>query len=116
MPKGELGNGTQSDSSKPVAVSGLGSGVTAIAAGYDFALALHNGAVVGWGDGTSGQLGNGTTNSSSAHDHARTGHGADQRRHRHRGGQRPRSGGRGRQRVRLGRQRPRPAWQWYDDE
>jgi alpha-tubulin suppressor-like RCC1 family protein len=60
------GNGT-AKSLVPVAVSGL-SGVLAIAAGgggFDYSLALlEDGKVMAWGNGTSGQLGNGSTNTS----------------------------------------------------
>jgi alpha-tubulin suppressor-like RCC1 family protein len=65
---GELGDGTHTGpepcgatpcSTTPVAVSGL-SGVIAISAGYHHSLALlASGAVMSWGDGESGQLGNG---------------------------------------------------------
>jgi alpha-tubulin suppressor-like RCC1 family protein len=58
---GQLGNGAIADSSTAVAVSGMAS-VTAIAAGYDHAVALKNdGTVWTWGDNSNGQLGNGTT-------------------------------------------------------
>ena len=57
---GQLGNGTNGDSSTPVAVSGL-SGVVAIAGGYYHGLALtSNGTVWAWGYNGYGQLGSGT--------------------------------------------------------
>jgi hypothetical protein len=62
---GELGNGTTTSSSVPVAVSGL-SGVTAISAGAGSACALLSGGTVEcWGDNQDGVLGNGMTASSS---------------------------------------------------
>ena len=62
---GELGNGTTTNSSVPTAVTGLSSGVTAIAAGSGQSLAVQNGGVYAWGYNDYGQLGNGTTTNSS---------------------------------------------------
>lgn len=66
---GQLGNNTTSDSSVPVAVSTAGvlagRTVTAISAGATSTCALADGLVFCWGDGSSGQLGNNSTSSSS---------------------------------------------------
>jgi alpha-tubulin suppressor-like RCC1 family protein len=63
---GQLGHGTTSDHElAPVQVTGL-TGVTKISAGAGFSLALRsNGTVWAWGDNRYGELGNGTTVSSS---------------------------------------------------
>jgi alpha-tubulin suppressor-like RCC1 family protein len=62
---GELGNGTNSNSNVPVAVSTSGvlggNTVTAVAAGNGDSLALANGQVYAWGNNDHGQLGNGST-------------------------------------------------------
>ena len=64
---GELGNGTSSGyTSVPGQVTGLSSGVTAIAAGCWHSLAIQNGAAWAWGDNVYGELGNGTSGNSSA--------------------------------------------------
>lgn len=63
--RGQLGDGTTTSSSLPVAVQGLGRGATAVAAGSEFSCAVdRRGNVWCWGSNGFGQLGDGTfTNS-----------------------------------------------------
>lgn len=65
---GNLGNGSTTDSSAPVTVRlPAGAKVTAIAAGSEHTLAVTSaGAVLAWGYGAAGPLGNGGTGSSSS--------------------------------------------------
>jgi alpha-tubulin suppressor-like RCC1 family protein len=58
---GQLGNGSTTNSSVPVQVSGL-SGATAIATGSSHACAIQsNGSIVCWGSNAYGELGNGSS-------------------------------------------------------
>lgn len=60
-PGGPLGDGTLTDRHQPVEVSGLGSGVRAVAAGASHTCAVtNNGFATCWGSNDHGQLGDGT--------------------------------------------------------
>ena len=55
---GRLGNGSATQSTTPVQVTDLGSGVTVISAGNAHTCAVHSGAAKCWGFGDNGRLGN----------------------------------------------------------
>ncbi|MFT4036309.1 MAG: hypothetical protein QM679_12115, partial [Patulibacter sp.] len=57
---GQLGNGSTSDSSSPVAVSGLSDAVSVSAGDYHSCAVRSGGSVACWGNGYYGQLGNGS--------------------------------------------------------
>jgi alpha-tubulin suppressor-like RCC1 family protein len=62
---GQLGKGSTTNATSPVAVTGLTSGVTAISVGEYSACAIVNGFTDCWGYNADGQLGNGSTTNSS---------------------------------------------------
>lgn len=62
---GQLGNGSTTTALEPTPVTGLSSGVTALAASANTTCAIVGGAAKCWGEGANGRLGNGTTTSSS---------------------------------------------------
>ena len=57
---GQLGDGSANDSSMPVDVTGISSGMLSLAASADTCAVTSAGALLCWGDNDSGQLGNGT--------------------------------------------------------
>ncbi|HEX9102076.1 MAG TPA: DUF6531 domain-containing protein, partial [Polyangia bacterium] len=60
---GQLGDGTTTSQSAPVAVSGLTTNITMAAGGFGHSVAVKNdGTVWTWGNDANGQLGDGTTN------------------------------------------------------
>ena len=63
---GQLGNNSTTDSSMPVAITGLNGGVVSISTGYDHTCAITTaGAAKCWGHNGYGQLGNNSTKKSS---------------------------------------------------
>ena len=62
---GELGNGTLTNASTPVVVTGLATAVAASAGGLHSCAVLANGTAKCWGSNDFGQLGNASTTSSS---------------------------------------------------
>jgi len=63
---GQLGDGTNTESNSPVQVGFVATDIIAIAAGGSFSMAMkQDGTVFTWGVNFSGQLGDGTTNSSN---------------------------------------------------
>jgi uncharacterized repeat protein (TIGR02543 family) len=62
---GQLGDGTNTNSSTPVSTIATGSGVTAVSAGYYHSCAVVSGGVKCWGYDSFGQLGDGTNLNSS---------------------------------------------------
>jgi alpha-tubulin suppressor-like RCC1 family protein len=64
--EGQLGDGMMTSSSVPVPVTGLASGVTAIALGFDHTCAVVAGAAKCWGFNLSGEVGDGSNENKPA--------------------------------------------------
>lgn len=64
--QGQLGDGSKTSSSKPVAVKNLTTAVDVVAGGQHACALKVDGSVVCWGDATSGTLGNGGSTDSSS--------------------------------------------------
>lgn len=63
---GQLGNGTTTSSSVPVAVTGISNAQQVVALGYSSCALLTDHSVRCWGQNSAGQLGDGTTTNSTA--------------------------------------------------
>jgi alpha-tubulin suppressor-like RCC1 family protein len=63
---GQLGNGTTTDSLRPVTVTGITTATAIAAQAWATCALLSNGTVKCWGDNSAGQLGNGTTTAASS--------------------------------------------------
>ena len=110
---GQLGNGTTTDSTVPVAVSGLGERRLAISAGACHTCALKDGGAWCWGDNGDGQLGNGSNDETARVPVAVSGLGSGVTAIS--AGAVPHVRAEGRRRLVLGLQRQRPARQRHDD-
>ena len=62
--QGEYGNGNETNSSTPVPVPGMASGVTAIGGSQGTSMAVKNGAAYAWGANVWGNIGDGSTSPS----------------------------------------------------
>lgn len=58
--RGQLGNGTEADSSTPVSVSGITGATRVVAGEYHSCAIVAGGEIKCWGENYNGQLGNGT--------------------------------------------------------